>query len=361
MKPVLLVLFIACLPLFLIGQENYLLQEYRFVPSDQQWTELRQRSNSIPRSELEIMEQQLDSTISAADAYGFLHNEDSTKFLSLFLMRKDDDKLKRLNRFGRIVERYHPPSASDSVEYLGYQVWGMYYDQNWYYLKTKETEFWDTSLKSAKDNFLFYSLSEVEFLSRKNEERFWRNGGNTDLFKAPSKRNVVENEGSELPELIVRQMRGQDFRRKTILNDQLENQVCAMVDQIWTELHQTDSLNYHSRYRSIHSGRTCFLLYNTERSKVLLPVIHYDAFAQAWLRYFYLDKTDSGWTLHEWTLFPPKKLESASKDLSIHVVYDLRTLMDRWNWGTVNVIGNDSFWNSHFSQEDLKLIKHHSP
>src|SRR5688572_21583860 len=179
-------------PIF--GQQDFLLRADKTLPADQQWTELQRQFNAVPTKRLKLIEKELDSTISATDCYKFMHNADTTKFLAFFMMRKNDPKFDRLTRFGRSVHKHYRPSESNSVESLSYILWGMKYEGSWYYHKDYEDEFWDKTDKSAKDDFLYYVLERVGFIKEKNSQAFWKNGGETNIFKILPENNSYLDE-----------------------------------------------------------------------------------------------------------------------------------------------------------------------
>src|SRR3989337_908437 len=155
------------------GQQDFLLRPDKILPTDQQWTDLQSQYNSIPTDRLKIIERELDSTISAIDCYKFIHNSDTTKFIAFFIMRKDNPKFDRLVHFGRTVHSHYSPSVKDSILYLSYTLWGMKFEENWYYHKEREYEFWDKTDKLAKEDYLFSILDDIEFLKKKISETFW--------------------------------------------------------------------------------------------------------------------------------------------------------------------------------------------
>ena len=55
--------------------------------------------------------------------------------------------------------------------------------------------------------------------------------------------------------------------------------------------------------------------------------------------------------------FPTKRIKHKPGDESLEIVYDIRTFIENWNWGTVNMISNDIFWTDNFTNKDLQAIK----
>jgi hypothetical protein len=339
------------------GQQKFLLQPKKVFPSDQKWADLQSQYNSIPTDKLRVVEKDLDSTISTSDCYKFLHNADSTKFIAFFIMRKANPKFDRLVHFGRTVQEYYRPSEKDSVEYLSYTLWGMKYNGNWFYDKENESEFWDNTDKNAKIDYLFSILNDIGFLKIKKPESFWKDGGETNLYRILPQRNSYLSEYAGQPEIVGFHKVFHLRRQKDLLNENIEKISCTIADDLWIALHESDSLTFHSRYKSKHSGKSCLVLYNSERSKILLPVIYYDNKSQPWLTYYFVKNSFGEMTCYRWTKIPTKKIKRETGRESLEVVYDIRAFIENWNWGTVNLIENENFWTNNFMDTNLELIK----
>lgn len=350
------ILFTTATIAYVFGQQKFLLQSKKVLPRDKQWTELQSQYNFIPFEKLRIIEKDLDSTISASDCYKFLHNADSTKFIAFFIMRKDNPKFARLEHFGRTVHEYYRPSEKDSIEHLSYTLWGMKYEENWYYRKEYEYEFWDKTDKDAKVDYLFSILDDIWFLKNKTPESFWENGGKTNQFRILPEGRSYLTEYDGQPQIVGFHKIFQIRRQKDLLNENIEKTSCAIEDDLWNTLHQSDSLAFHIRYKSKRSGKSCLVLYNSDRSKILLPIIYYDSKSQPWLTYYFLDNSFSEPTLYKWIKIPTKKINRKPGDESLEIVYDIRTFIENWNWGTVNLISNENFWKNNCMDTNLELI-----
>jgi hypothetical protein len=339
------------------GQQDFLLLPEKVLPTDKLWTDLQSQYNTIPNNKLRIVEKDLDSTIFASDCYKFIHNADSTKFITFFIMRKDNPKFDRLIHFGRSVHEHYRPSDNDSILFLSYVLWGMKYEQNWYYNKDREDEFWDKTDKSAKDVFLYYVLDDIEFFKKKNLESFWESGGVTNEFRILPRGNSYLKEYVGLPEIVGWHKTFQERRQRDLLNEKIEKFSCSIQNDLWNTLHQSDNLVFNSRYISQYSGDSCLVLYNSDRSKILLPIIYFDNKLQPWLTYYFLKINSGDTTLYKWTKIPAKKINRKPGDESLEIVYDIRTFIENWNWGTVNLISKENFWTNNFKEMNLEQIK----
>lgn len=311
--------------------------------------------NHIPIDTLKLIESDLDSTIVASDCYKLLYNPDSSKFLAVLVQRIEDPSYSRLNRFGRIVHSQKRSSQNDSIEYLGYLLWGYKYDGSWYYDKDNENEFWDKSDDSARHNFLHFVLDESKYFSR--QSKFWKNGGITGRFETIPKDDWIWPEYAGFPTIVASYNVQKDVRRNQILDEELEELTCSIQAQLWDELKSSDSMTFRRRYRSKYSGSNCLVLYNEVRSKVLLPMLYFDNKDQAWLTYYFLE-VDSVLALFKWEKIEQKKVNQKwSGKESLEIVDDIGTFIKHWNWGTSNTIRRNDFWKENFDAEDLKYIK----
>ena len=334
------------------GQAHFL---SRALPTNKKWTDFKLQYNSIPTQWLRSIETELDSTISSDDCYKFMYNSDTTKFIAFFIMRRGNPKFNRLTHFGQVVTEYSARLDEDSILFLGYILWGMNYENNWYYDKDYETEFGDKSDDAAKNDFLFYSLSDIGFL--KKTKTFWKNGGEKHIFGILSKSTSYMEEYIGLPEIVGWHKTFQKYRQSELLNEKIELIACSIEDNLWDKLHRVDSITFHTRYHSKYLISNCLVLYNSDRTNILLPILYYDNNVHPWVSYYYLKINATDTLLYMWTKFPTKKIDRKPGDESLEIIYDIRTLMKNWSWGTVNMISNKKFWNDNFKEADLKLIK----
>lgn len=337
------------------GQKNFLLHADKILPTNKRWTDLQSQYNFIPSNKLQVIEKELDSIISSNGCYKFIHNEDTSKFIAFFVEYKDNPSYSRLTHFGQVVHKYYRPSEGNSIIFYAYILWGMKYDNQWYYHKHLESEFWDKDLKSAQVDFLFHILNDVGFI-KTNTNEFWSSGGDYNHFKKLTKNNSYLEEYAGFPEIVGWHKVSQGGRQKQILNEKTEILACAIEENLWNTLHRSDSLIFHSRYKSKYSGKSCLILYNSERNKILLPILYYDSASNPSLTYFFATINSEGTTLYKWTKFPTKKINRKPGEESIEIIYDIRNFIENWGWGTVNMISKDSFWKDNFTEKDLEPI-----
>jgi hypothetical protein len=332
---------------------------HKTLPTDEQWNNLQTQYNIVPREFIAAAETELDEEISSKDCYKYLYNSDSTRFLAFFIQKKRDPTYEKLTRFGQTVHLHNRASDTDSIEFYGYVLWGMNYNNNWYYHKDRENEFWSKNTKEAQLDFVHYILSRIDFFLnfRKNNEVFWENGGRTEVFKVLPNNNSYLEEFTGYPEIVGWHKVSKVGRQKQILNEQIEKMACKIEDDLWDTLHKSDSSTFHSRYKSKYSGKSCLVLYNSERNNILLPILYYDNHSNPWVTYFFVKINPEETSIYSWTKFPTKQITRESGSESLEIVYDIRNFIENWNWGTVNLISNEHFWTENFNGTDIEQIK----
>jgi hypothetical protein len=339
------------------GQETFLSRKVKELPTNKEWQDLKLKYNHVPTAFLKTIEKELDSIISAEDCFKFIHNPDTTKFVAFFLHERNDRSHSRLTHFGQVVHQHYRATENDSIEFFGYVVWGMKYEQHWYYDKDRENEFWDKNLDVAKDNFLFYALEEVEYFKNKDEKHFWKDGGASNRFRVLHKGNSYLTEYAGLPEVVGWHKTSAEGRQRQLSNEKIETTGCTIHDDLWNTLHQNDNAAFHTRYRDKYSGKSCLILYNSERNKVLLPILYNDNQSKPYATYYFMQINSTDTILYRWTKFPTKRIKRKPGTESLEVVYDIRTFIENWNWGTVNMISDENFWADNFTNKDLVPIK----
>jgi len=310
----------------------------------------------LPAHQLRRLEFELDSLITADQCYAFLHSPDSSRFLALFAERRDHPSFDRMERFGRTAHVFYQADEVDSIYFGGYALWGLNLNGHWYYSKEIECDFWDLDKKSARKNYTYYALKDEGYFTTRSKV-FWANGGESGMFKVVGASDRLWPEIEGLPEIVGWHNVAAENRKRQLSNAAIEAKACNVYAQLWQFLQQTDSLA-HEPSVGRYSGRSCMHLYNSDRNKVLLPVAYYDVTGSCWLRYFYAEIAENQVRLYEWMKFPLKRIEREKGAESLQVVYDLRTMLPGFNWGTNHMIRNSAFWQVNFETEYLLLSQY---
>ena len=261
----------------------------------------------LPAQQLIRLEYELDSVITADQCYAFLHSPDSTRFLALFVERRDHPSSERMERFGRTVHFFYQVDEADSIYFGGYALWGMNLNGQWYYSKELECDFWDLDKQSARQNYTYYALKDEGYFTTRSKV-FWAIGGESGMFKVVKSGDRLWPEIEGLPEIVGWHNVAAENRKRQLSNAAIEAKACIVYGQLWDFLQRTDSLA-HQPAVGRFSGRSCMRLYNTDRNKVLLPVAFYDVLGRGWLRYYYFEIVDDEVKLFEWTKFPYKRID----------------------------------------------------
>jgi hypothetical protein len=171
------------------------------------------------------------------------------------------------------------------------------------------------------------------------------------------KGNLYLKEYAGVPEVVGWHKTSAERRQNQLSNEKIEMIGCTIEEDLWNTLRQSDNTAFHARYISKYSGESCLILYNSDRSKVLLPILYYDNQSRPYVTYYFarIDSTDT--ILYRWTKFPTKRIKREPGDESLEIVYDIRTFIENWNWGTVNMISNANFWTDNFMNKDLQAVR----
>jgi hypothetical protein len=314
-----------------------------------QWKEL-ELYNTIPDSLLLQAEKELEYTIAPKDCYKFIHNADSTKFIALFVNRADGPGYKKLTRFGGA---FQTEMGGKGNYYYGYVLWGMRYEGKWYFDKDDEHKFYSENTKSAKNDLLIERLTYHKFFPK--GKSFWKGSGG-NMFGMMEKRNPYAKEYPGVPELVARSKTRAKALSTMALNEQTQAFACTYQDSLWNALHTAHPLNYAKRYKGKYMEDHCMVLYNPEGTGVLMPLLYYNDKGEIWLQYFYLNRNGLQNSLYKWNKFEHKQVNRPAGDESLEAIYDIRTIIPNWGWGTQNMISTASFWEDNFNGTDLIAV-----
>jgi hypothetical protein len=296
---------------------------------------IKEKYPNLPTQKLDSITIDLDSTAIGTHCYQFITNPDKTKFIAFFLTDNNDSSFHSVKReYGGIYRTFTWAEKKGSqIEAFAYTVTGMLYKNKWYYSVGEYLEFYAASKQQAQDIFLTRTLAEENFFTGKQtreNRRFWDQNdfaGNT---------------------LVVHASMGKKGRADYNANKAVEQIACTASSTVWTHLHDLDSLKYHRRYKSLSTGDHCLCLYNSQRNIILLPIIYYDHLDSAHLSYYVLKLSPTDSYTYTWKKFTEKPIHRSKGNESLEVVYDIRTFIKNWGWGTTNMISEDKFWKDNF-------------
>lgn len=311
-----------------------------------QWEKLEQY-NIIDDSLLSHAERTLEYTIAPKDCYKFIPNEDATKFIAFFVNSADDAGYERLTRFGGT---FQTETGGNGNYYYGYVLWGMQYEGKWYFDKDDEHKFYSENTKSAKKNFLINRLTYHKFFPK--GQGFW-NGKGGNMFAMMEKGNPYGDDYPGVPELVARAKTRSAALDRMARNERTEAFACNYQDSLWNALHTAHPMNYTKRYKGKYMENYCMVLYNPDGNSILMPLLYYNDRGETWLQYFYLKRTGKRNSLYKWNKFEHRQVNRPEGSESLEIVYDIRTIIKNWGWGTQNMISTPSFWQDNFKETDL--------
>jgi hypothetical protein len=228
----------------------------------------------------------------------------------------------------------------------------MLYQGRWYYDVGDYVEFYAANTEEAKKIFLIRTLVEKKFFrgnSTRERKGFW----NDHEFEKNT--YPYKEEHPRMPEVVVKAMNGEASRENYNLNKQIEQLACTLTTALWNTLRQSDSNLYTRRYKGKYMNNYCMTLYNSDRNTMLLPMIFFDLDNKAHVSYYVLKQSTAGNSLYHWKKFPDKVINRPGGEEALEVIYDIRNFITNWGWGTVNMIGNNNFWNNNFNEEHLEV------
>ncbi len=311
-----------------------------------QWKAL-ENYNHIPDTLLYEAERVLWNTVSYPDCYKFIHNADTTRFIAFFITRADDPNYRTLTRFGGASK---VEIRGKGNNYYGYVLWGMKHQGEWYFDKDDELLFYSENTASAKNDLLIRVLTWHKFFAK--GKGFWKgNGGN--MFGMMKKGNPYAKEFPGVPKLVAVSKTRVATLNRLAINEWAEEVACTYQDSLWNALHTAHPVNYTRRFKGKFKDSYCTILHNTDGSAILMPLLYYNDQGEAWLQYFYLKRENSRNMLYKWNKFEHRKVNRPEGDESLEVIYDIRTIIPNWGWGTQNVISTVGFWENNFTEADL--------
>ena len=345
-----LVFLLAFCPLLTWGQSH----------SDAKWAKyiqyLNTAYNDLPASILDEATRYLDSTALTDHCYKFIPSSDSNKFIAFYLTSAnpaDQPLLKK--EFGGTSHHIDLFAASPGSEttVMAYTVCGTRYNNEWYYHKSDYYEFTAPDIESARTRFLMETLLEKDFFAfasfatrDKENKKFWSKNG----FEKCT--NPAKAQKEETPTLVSMASAEKKQRTEDILNSMVEQTAFRCYTNLWSVLHDADSVTYR---KPLYSD-ACISWYNPQRNMVLLPVVFYDHKNKPWVLYFVLKITKDSRNYYLWKRIPRKPMDWPKGNEVQQLVYDIRGYLPNWSWGSTNMIADKQFWSDNFKDEDLRLV-----
>ena len=145
-----------------------------YLPDSLKWEQFKGSYNDIPDQELISIAEKLDSSISNGDCFKFIENENRDRFIALFVRRREEIE-KPILKYGTI-HLWSDFSNVDTIEYVGYNLVGLQYQDRWYYNKEFNYHFYNTGIEKAKEEFI------IRYLGRNKFFEIWRTDNENDIW-----------------------------------------------------------------------------------------------------------------------------------------------------------------------------------
>lgn len=167
------------------GAEGYYDKNWEWVntykydlPDTTNWKLFLNSYNDIPQERISIVVEQLDSTIVFDHCFKFISNSTEDKFVALFSANENTTTRKEKLKGGSSVS-WSDKTNKDTISYIGYAVYGVLHDNNWYYNKEAIHHFYNTNIDAARKEFILRLLGRDRFFKFWNQTNFaeyWTQG-----------------------------------------------------------------------------------------------------------------------------------------------------------------------------------------
>lgn len=306
-------------------------------PTDDQRNFIETNYNSIPMELLKLAEKDLDSTIWASKCYKFIPSPDSTKFLAFFVGSGHIGSHSKKYGSSTILHNNIYPSLPT---FRGYVLWGMQYEEYWYFDKGSTYTFSDSVLEKAKADFLYYTLQDQHFFKDflTPSHNFWNRGGGGVQFLPLRPENYLSVYGecyAGLPVIVANGKKA--YRWKT-------KDVClAWFDENIANIMEYDSLLFSYYDPNSHYNRLHIDLISVELDKLLMSFQHKDHTESRWVSFLYFQlENDSIENVYLWN-----KSFSIPKNVYVGALIPFyEEFIPGWNYVT-EVHCDSSFWAQH--------------
>lgn len=286
-----------------------------------------------------------DTNINIDNAYQLIMNEDKTKFVSFFLEQFNAQNFKAFSDSKKdksitilTNEDIMKEGDLDEVNTYGYIVYGVKYNEKWYYEKNEVTYFAAASLNEGKQVY-FNNLQKWDFFIKKSTEinpNFW----STLLFEKVPQSAASDTYWSPyigVYEVVAKQM----IKEKEEISRKKE---LAIVDQYVRPL--ADKLKIQNNYENItikHMSREYLLVYPPDMHVILCPIKVKEVDKEMFIRYFVLIPQDNSYKVYEWNYLNPNNFKNTQFGPSF---IDQINTLTVWNY-TYHQLDDNKFWNEY--------------
>ncbi len=321
------------------------------VPKDAMVRYIDSAYNERPKEILEEATVYLDSMAISDQCFKFIFNKNHTKFLAFYTVDKKSKAYRSLKlEYGAHFHSFkNAPKPKGKFKAIGYTVAGILQDGKWIFDGEEYIRLAGKDLSSLQEEMMFMVLTERGFFKDgklKENSKFWSSNGFTE--------EKMENGKKDLA-MLIHSRSAKEKRERLKMNFKLEKAAEIKTDSLWVKLNAKDSSHYNARFQDNEEEDIYYVLYNSNRSRVLIPLIHKDNKKQMYLSYYTYTPGDTTNSIHIWKTYPERKIEKI-QDQKMDVIKDIRKFSINWLWNTQNFINDDEFWQKNFGSSKLELI-----
>ena len=186
--------------------------------------------------------------------------------------------------------------------------------------------------KEECDKILSYTKIYTDLPFRKLESRL-------DLANRRINEFAKMENGKKDLTMLIHSRSAKEKRERLKVNFKLEKVAEIKTDSLWAKLNAKDSSHYNTRFQDNEEEDIYYVLYNSNRSRVLIPLIYKDNKKQMFLSYYTFTPGDTTNSMYIWKTYPERKIEKI-QDQKMDVIKDIRKFSINWLWNTQNFIND---------------------
>ena len=264
------------LPLLFIG---FTVLSQQKSPKDLMVHYIDSAYNERPKEILDEATHYLDSMAISDQCFKVIFNKNRTKFLAFYAVDKKSKAFKSLKlQYGAHFHSFKTaPKPKGKFKAIGYTVAGILQDGKWYFDGEEYIRLAGKDLSSLQKEMMFMVLTERGFFKDgklKENSKFWSSNGFAE--------EKMENGKKDLT-MLIHSRSAKEKRERLKVNFKLEKVAEIKTDSLWAKLNAKDSSHYNTRFQDNEEEDIYYVLYNSNRSRVLIPLIYKDKKKQMFL------------------------------------------------------------------------------
>lgn len=304
-----------------------------------------------------------DSTINTQSFYHGFMNSDNTKFVGFFAENSTGKSYKDFqNKYGDRSISLTDDFMSNPPNMYCFIVYGVFYQDKWYYKKDKVTHFKAANFEQGKRDF-FLNLRDWDFFEEFGEQAstdFWETNffaKVADLTKDPDWDKYGESiwktkEMNNRPyiglyELVADGLKDEEEAKNALFESSL------LKEYITPFIQNIEKTENYEEVTLKQMSRSHLLIYPLDQKVVLCPYTIKDKGKDGIINYLVLLKTNSGYEVYKWNYLKPEDFKSSSR---ASFMDQINTLTD-WNF-SVDTLDDSEFWETYVLVQEKGVFKY---